>query len=88
MLEHPEMKIATRNMFQDEQGKHRRRKKEILDEQGNIRSGSSIIPKGEAYESHIFTKKEGWFKSKAFTNEVKDMFTEIIYCHVKEEARH
>lgn len=80
------MKIATRNMFYDEQGKHRRTKKEILDEQGNIRAGCSIIPKGEVYESHIFTKKEEWFKSKAFTREVKEMFTEIINCHVKEES--
>ena len=32
MLEQPEVKIATRNMFYDEQGKHRRTKKEILDE--------------------------------------------------------
>lgn len=86
ILEHPEVKIATRNMFYDEQGKHRRTKKEILDEQGNIRAGCSIIPKGEVYESHIFTKKEEWFKSKAFTREVKEMFTEIINCHVKEES--
>lgn len=42
MLEQPEAKIATRNMFYDEQGKHRRTKKEILDEQGNIRAGCSI----------------------------------------------
>ena len=42
MLEHPEVKIATRNMFYDEQGKHRRTKKEILDEQGNLRAGCSI----------------------------------------------
>ena len=55
MLEHPEVKTATRNMFYDEQGKHRRTKKEILDEQGNLRAGCSIIPKGEVYESHIFT---------------------------------
>ena len=61
MLEQPEVKIATRNMFYDEQGKHRRTKKEILDEQGNIRAGCSIISKGEVYESHIFTKKEEWF---------------------------
>ena len=47
MLEHPEVKIAIRNMFYDEQGKHRRTKKEILDEQGNLRVGCSIIPKGE-----------------------------------------
>ena len=86
MLEHPEVKIATRNMFYDEQGKHRRTKKEILDEQGNLRAGCSIIPKGEVYESHIFTKKDEWFKSDAFTREVKEMFTEIINSHVKEES--
>ena len=55
MLEHPEVKTATRNMFYDEQGKYRHTKKEILDEQGNLRAGCSIIPKGEVYESHIFT---------------------------------
>ena len=86
MLEHPEVKIAIRNMFYDEQGKHRRTKKEILDEQGNLRAGCSIIPKGEVYESHIFTKKDEWFKSNAFTREVKEMFTEIINSHVKEES--
>ena len=80
------MKIATRNMFYDEQGKHRRTKKEILDEQGNLRAGCSIIPKGEVYESHIFTKKDEWFKSDAFTREVKEMFTEIINSHLKEES--
>ena len=73
------MKIATRNMFYDEQGKHRRTKKEILDEQGNI-------PKGKVYESHIFTKKDEWFKNDAFTREIKEMFTEIINSHVKEES--
>ena len=71
MLEHPEVKIATRNMFYDEQGKHRRTKKEVLDEQGNLRAGCSIIPKGEVYESYIFTKKDEWFKNKAFTKESK-----------------
>ena len=86
MLEQPEVKIATRNMFYDEQGKHRRTKKEVLDEQGNIRAGCSIIPKGEVYESHIFTKKEEWFKNKAFTKEVKELFTHTINCYVKEES--
>lgn len=86
MLEQPEVKIATRNMFYDEQGKHRRTKKEILDEQGNIRAGCSIIPKGEIYESHIFTKKDEWFKNKAFTKEVKELFTDTINRYVKEES--
>ncbi len=86
MLEQPEVKIATRNMFYDEQGKHRRTKKEVLDKQGNLRAGCSIIPKGEVYESHIFTKKEEWFKNKAFTKEVKELFTDTINCYVKEES--
>ena len=50
MLEEPIEKIATRNMFYDENGKHVRTKKEILDENGQIREGCKIIPKGEAYE--------------------------------------
>lgn len=86
MLEQPEVKIATRNMFYDEQGKHRRTKKEVLDEQGNLRAGCSIIPKGEVYESHIFTKKDEWFKNKAFTKEVKELFTDAINRYVKEES--
>ena len=86
MLEQPEVKIATRNMFYDEQGKHRRTKKEVLDEQGNLRAGCSIITKGEVYESHIFTKKEEWFKNKSFTREVKELFTDTINRYVKEES--
>ncbi|MFR0011247.1 MobA/MobL family protein [Anaerostipes caccae] len=86
ILEQPEVKVATRNMFYDEQGKHRRTKKEILDEQGNLRVGCSIIPKGEVYESHIFTKKDEWFKNKAFTKEVKELFTDTINRYVKEES--
>ena len=86
MLEQPEVKIATRNMFYDEQGRHRRTKKEVLDEQGNLRVGCSIIPKGEVYESHIFTKKDEWFKNKAFTKEVKELFTDTINRYVKEES--
>ena len=83
MLEHPEVKIATRNMFYDEQGKHRRTKKEFLDEQGNLRAGMQHYSQRGSLESHIFTKKDEWFKSDAFTREVKEMFTEIINSHVK-----
>ena len=86
MLEQTEVKIATRNMFYDEQGKHRRTKKEVLDELGNLRAGCSIISKGEVYESHIFTKKDEWFKNKAFTKEVKELFTDTINRYVKEES--
>ncbi|MDO4943012.1 MAG: hypothetical protein Q4E73_09305 [Lachnospiraceae bacterium] len=74
-------------MFYDEHGKHVRTKKEILDKNGNVRDGCSIIPKGEVYESHLFTVKNKDFKSKAFTGEVKKMYTKFINNYVKDEAQ-
>ena len=64
-------KIATRNMFYDENGRHVRTKKEIMDEDGNIRKGCYIIKKGEAYERDIFSVKDKRFKSMSFLKEVK-----------------
>ena len=58
-LEQPMEKTATRNMFYDEQGRHVRTKKEILDDDGNIRKGCKTIKKGEVYERKIFTIKDG-----------------------------
>lgn len=31
----------------------------------------------ETYESHIFTKKDEWFKNKAFTKEARGLFTDM-----------
>lgn len=76
-LEQPEEKIATRNVFYDEQGHHVRTKKEILDEDGNIRKGCKIIKKGEVYERKIFTTKDGRFKQKAFLDEAKVFYTDL-----------
>lgn len=87
LLECPKVKIASRNMFYDENGKHVRTKKEILGEDGNVREGCSIIPKGKVYESHLFTVKNEHFKSKAFTGEVKEMYTKLINNYVKDEAQ-
>ena len=39
LLDEPIIKIASRNMFYDENGKHVRTKKEILGEDGEIREG-------------------------------------------------
>ena len=50
-------KIATRNMFYDENGQHVRTKKEILDEAGQLRKGCKIIPKGEVYERTILLSR-------------------------------
>ncbi len=77
-LDQPEEKTATRNMFYDEQGRHVRTKKEILDVNGNIREGCKIIKKGEVYEHKIFTTKDGRFKQESFLDEVKVFYTDLI----------
>ncbi len=77
-LDQPEEKTATRNMFYDEQGKHVRTKKEILDGEGNIRKGCKIIKKGEVYERKIFTIKDRRFKQESFLDEAKVFYTDLI----------
>ena len=77
-LDQPEEKTATRNMFYDEQGRHVRTKKEILDGDGNIRRGCKIIKKGEVYERKIFTVKDGRFKQESFLDEAKVFYTDLI----------
>ena len=85
LLEEPVEKIATRNMFYDENGKHVCTKKEILDETGQFRSGCKIIPKGEVYERNIFTIKDSRFKSDSFLDEVKRSYTDLINIYVRDD---
>ncbi len=77
-LDQPEEKTATRNMFYDEQERHVRTKKEILDGDGNIRKGCKIIKKGEVYERKIFTIKDSRFKQESFLDEAKVFYTDLI----------
>lgn len=86
VLEKKEIKRASRNMFYDEKGKHVRTKKEILDENGNVRQGCYIIPKGEIYEMSFFDSKEEIFKKNSFLNEVKQMYTDLMNQLIKDEA--
>ena len=86
-LKEPEVKIATRNMFYDENGKHRRTKKEILDEHGELRKGCHIIPKGEPYSGHYFEPKNSFFKKRAFLRELKNVYTELINEEIHDEKR-
>lgn len=85
LLDEPVEKIATRNMFYDENGRHVRTKKEILDEAGLLRSGCKIIPKGEVYERNIFTIKDSRFKSDSFLDEVKRSYTDLINIYVRDD---
>lgn len=87
LLDEPVEKIATRNMFYDENGKHVRTKKEILDETGQFRSGCKIIPKGEVYERNLFTIKDSRFKSDSFLDEVKRFYTDFINIYVKDNKQ-
>ena len=77
-LDQPEEKTATRNMFYDEQGRHVRTKKEILDGDGNIRNGCKVIKKGEIYERKIFTTKDKRFKQESYLDEAKVFYTDLI----------
>ena len=87
LLEQPIEKIATRNMFYDESGKHVRTKKEIMDENGQVRKRCKIIPKGEVYERKIFTTKDEWFKDEGFLDEVKKSYTELINLYVLDDKQ-
>ncbi len=84
-LPEPIEKIATRNMFYDEQGKHVRTKKEILDEKGDVRKGCKIVKKGEIYERNLFTAKNKLFKQDEFVDEVKHFYTDLINTLVKDD---
>lgn len=77
-MEHTIVKRATRNMFYNEQGKHVRTKKEILDEKGEIRKGCRIVSKGDIYDARYFQPKDTVFKSRTFTADAKQVFTAFI----------
>ncbi len=87
LLLEPVEKIATRNMFFNEKGKHVRTKKEIMNEDEKIRSGCKIILKGKTYEKHLFKPKIEHFKEKEFLDEAKHKLTNFINRYVKEEDK-
>ena len=83
LLPEPIEKNATRNMFYDENGRHVRTKKEILDENGNVRKGCKILKKGGVYERNLFTAKNKLFKQENFVDEVKPFYIDLINLFVK-----
>ena len=87
LLPEPIEKIATRNMFFDENGKHKRTKKEILDADGNIRSGCKVIAKGEVYDRQKFSGKDPQFKTVAFRKEAQELFKDINNSLITDENR-
>ena len=84
-LPEPIEKIATRNMFYNEQKKHVRTKKEILDDSGNVRKGCKIIKKGEVYERTLFTAKNKLFKQEHYLDEAKHFYTDLINLLIEDD---
>ena len=72
-------------MFYDENRKHVRTKKEILDENGDVRKGCKIVKKGEVCERILFTAKNKLFKHKDFVDGVKHFYTDLINLLVKDD---
>ena len=87
LLDEPIVKTAARSMFYDEKGKRVRTKKEILDENGNVRKKCKIIKKGEIYDKMLFTIKDKRFKQEGFLEEVKQDFTAFINTFVFDEKK-
>ena len=87
LLPEPDIKIATHSVFYDELGKRVRTKKEITGEDGQIRKGCTVIKKGEAYESHLFTVKDDAFKNILFLDEAKEFYTALINRHIHDPER-
>ncbi|MGN0132109.1 MAG: MobA/MobL family protein [Lachnospiraceae bacterium] len=85
LLPEPIEKIATRNMFYNEQKKHVRTKKEIMDDSGNIRKGCKIVKKGEAYERTLFSAKNKLFKQENFLDEAKRFYTVLINLLIEDD---
>lgn len=87
LLPEPIEKIATRNMFYNEQKKHVRTKKEILDDSGNVRKGCKITKKGEVYERTLFTAKNKLFKQEHYLDEAKRFYTDLINLLIEDKNK-
>ena len=85
LLPEPIEKIATHNMFYNEQNKHVRTKKEILDDSGNVRKGCKMIKKGEVYVRTLFTAKNKLFKQEHYLDEAKRFYTDLINLLIEDD---
>ena len=85
LLDEPIEKVAARNMFYDENGKHVRTKKEILGRMDRCVRAVKSFQKGEVYERKIFIIKDSRFKSESFLDEVKESYTELINIYVRDD---
>ena len=74
LLPMPEVKIAPRNLFFDQDGKRRYKKAEVLDENRKLRPGCRIVSKGEIYEQHLFGPVVKEFRSRKWLKDMKEIW--------------
>lgn len=67
----PVIKLADRNAFIDENGVRKRTKKEILDADGQLREGCSIVKKGEILSARYFEDKVAIFSEKEWMDDYR-----------------
>jgi len=78
-------KIAKRNMYFNEKGKQVRAKKDAVDQDGNLLPGYRMVPKGECYGKVSWTAKNKWLRSKDFTRDLKNKFTDVLNKQLNQE---
>ena len=78
LLPDPEIKIASRNMFYDENGKHCRTKKDILGDDGKVREGCKIVKKGEVYKTKYFKGKRDDLKANNNAHTFKEHYSKLL----------
>ena len=85
-LDEPVIKIATRNMYFDPDGRHLRTKKEATVD-GELMPGYTMVHKGEVYEQHLFDKKSPVFKQKNVTAQVTCFFTDLMNQPLRDDQK-
>lgn len=78
LLKAPAIKVADRNAWIDENGIRKRTKKEILDDDGQLRPGCKIIRKGEILEERYFGEKNPMFKDMGWLYSYKQHLADWI----------
>lgn len=78
LLSDPEIKIASRNMFYDENGKHCRTKKDVLGDDGEVREGCKIVKKGEVYKTKYFKGKRDDLKANNNAHTFKEHYAKLL----------
>lgn len=78
LLPEPVIQIADRNVFLDANGIRKRTKKEILDDDGQLLPGCSIVKRGEVLSARYFGDKNPMFTEKSWMDEYRRYMADWI----------